>query len=184
MPAVIRVRGAVVDGTLLLLDRALATTVAPGAVLSIPAPLGESGAGDDMISNDVVTFHVDQVYPDGTQPIKVTARVSTSPAIVELLRKSLVEPEPPPAFAALQPRLLSFDIEREVLGTTLEELKQGLTSILVASFRLPAVRTAAGWQYSGERLKPGMEFYLETSTYRVYCQVLTIENPLESYGRT
>ena len=175
VPAVLRVWCAVVDGTLQFQGSAPPTTVAPGAVLSIPVfSEGEASGG---IADDVVMFYVEEVYPDSIELIEVTARVITRPPIVELLRRSLAEPQPLPAFAALRPRLLNFEIEREVLGTTLEELKQGLTSILLASFRLPAVRTSSGWAYGNQQLKPGVEFYLATAEYRVFLQVLTIEVP-------
>lgn len=211
VPAVLRLRVFVVDGTLRVMDDqgelpgsdsafalsdharlGSATIVAPGAVLSMSTNPGEPANGWSKSPSDSVTFFVEQVYPEGTEEINVTARVITRPPIVELLRRSLNEPQPPPAFAALRPRLVSFELEREVLGTTVEDLRQGVTSILLASFRLPAVRTPSGWIYGGQaswssetginvstgvQVKPGIEFYLEMATYRILLQVLTVEGP-------
>ncbi len=188
VPAVVRVRCAVNGGRLAVVGQS--TTVVPGAVLSLPVAVGRSVEEGGTASSEFMTFYVERVYPEGTQPVTVTARVITRPPVVDLLRKSLAEPQPAPAFAALRPRLVSFNVEREVSGTMPADVREGVTSILAATFRLPAVRTAAGWQYTGDasiasadgikaiagvRLKAGMEFYLEMPTYRAFLQVLRIE---------
>jgi hypothetical protein len=203
VPAVVRVRcGVLGDGSLRLLgsdgrflgsdpgltlsDRArealTAMNVAPNEVLSIPASVRRRHDGN-ADPEDVVTFRIDEVHVDETTAVQLIMRGSARPETLEVAKRSLSDSEPPPAFAALRPRLLAIEIERELPTTTRVDQSAGPMYMVLTTIRVPAVRTPSAWQYAGRDLKSGLEFTLETSTYRLVGDILTLEVPQSGHPR-
>jgi len=127
----------------------------PGA--TIPLELGGS----------TVNFRIDDLHPPYTERVEILMRCYvTSEEFAMLQAWNPAAQESFPAWAALRPSLVSFDVVGEETVT-----KQLIVNVRA---RVPAVETPAGWTYGGRVLRIGETFQVERPSQQLSGRVVGI----------
>lgn len=110
--------------------------------------------------------------------VEIRARFVTRPEILQAVRQAQQEQENSGRPASLSaPVLVSFDVVDDLLGTTKRDLQEGRITVIRALVRVPATKTAGGWEAAGLTLKAGAGFTLSAPTYVLEGEILSIETP-------
>ncbi len=184
--AAVRLQGRLPGKELMFKDK----RVVVGAELEVPiavapepppagAPPAPPPAPDAPRKTRPLTFVVQKVYPDNPAPIDIRIRSVVRPEVLALAQRDLAAP-PRDLFGTLTPRIQSLRVERELVGETKNDLREGRINVIEAVFRLPATRTADGWSFENRPVRPGIDIQIETATYQLIGNVLTLEPRSES----
>jgi hypothetical protein len=110
------------------------------------------------------------IRPAQTVELQLRVRFVMRPEVLTLVKQTYSEAAPPGA-----PRLLSYEVGDELVGTTKAELKEGRVVIVDGVVQVPAVRRPDGWQFEGRPLKAGASFSLKSYKYQIDGDILSVE---------
>lgn len=114
------------------------------------------------------------IEPTTFADLRMSMRFVTRPEVLTILKKT--QPASPVAApTSSEPVLISYEVVDEVVGTTTDDRRQGRAVVVNAVVRVLAAQRPDGWMFDGQAVRAGAPFTLNTQTFSLTGDILSVE---------